>query len=90
MIIKSIWWKQHFTVHNSNILDVTGRPSKVHEASIHIDFIVLIIISENSEAAIGGVLQEKVFLQILQNSQANTCARVSFLIKLQAQDLQIY
>ena len=36
------------------------------------------------EAATGGVLQEKVFLEILQNSQENTCARVSFLIKLQA------
>ena len=27
---------------------------------------------------------EKVFLKISQNSQENTCARVSFLIKLQA------
>ena len=27
---------------------------------------------------------KKVFLEILQNSQKNTCARVSFLIKLQA------
>ena len=32
------------------------------------------------EAATGGVLWEKVFLEILQNSQENTCARVSFLI----------
>ena len=31
-----------------------------------------------------GVLQEKVFLEILQNSQEHTFARVSFLIKLQA------
>ena len=31
-----------------------------------------------SEAATGGVLQEKVFLEISQNSQENTCARVSF------------
>ena len=37
-----------------------------------------------SEAATGGVLQKKVFLEISQNSQENTCARVSFLIKLQA------
>ena len=29
---------------------------------------------------------KKVFLEILQNSQENTCARVSFLIKLQASD----
>ena len=35
------------------------------------------------EAAIRGVLQEKVFLEISQNPQENTCARVSFLIKLQ-------
>ena len=27
---------------------------------------------------------KKVFLEILQNSQENTCARASFLIKLQA------
>ena len=33
----------------------------------------------NTEAATGGVLQEKVFLEISQNSQENTCARASFL-----------
>ena len=37
-----------------------------------------------TEAAIGGVLQEKVFWESFPNSQENTCARVSFLIKLQA------
>ena len=30
------------------------------------------------EAAIRGVLWKKVFLEISQNSQENTCARVSF------------
>ena len=30
------------------------------------------------------VFCKKVFLEILQNSQENTCARVCFLIKLQA------
>ena len=30
-----------------------------------------------------GVLRKYVFLEILQNSQENTCARVSFLIKMQ-------
>ena len=34
-------------------------------------------------AAIGGVLWKKVYLEILQNSQGNICARVSILIKLQ-------
>ena len=37
-----------------------------------------------SEAATGGVLLEKVFLEISQNSQINTCGKVPFLIKLQA------
>ena len=31
-----------------------------------------------SEAATGGVVQEKVLLEISQNSQENTCARVFF------------
>ena len=35
------------------------------------------------EAATGDVLQEKVFLEISQNSQRKTCARASFLTKLQ-------
>ena len=33
---------------------------------------------------------KKVFLEISQNLQKNTCARVSFLIKLQALCLQLY
>ena len=40
-----------------------------------------------AEAATGGSLQEKVFLEISQNSQENTCARVSILIKLQSATL---
>ena len=35
-----------------------------------------------TEAATGGLLQENLFLDILQNSQENTYARVSFLITL--------
>ena len=37
------------------------------------------------EVATGYVLQEKMFLEISQNSQENTCSKVSFLIKLQAE-----
>ena len=37
----------------------------------------------NAEAATGGAMLEKVFLEISQNSQENTCASVS-LIKLEA------
>ena len=36
------------------------------------------------KAVTRGVLEKKVFLEISQNSQENTCDRVSFLIKLQA------
>ena len=38
-----------------------------------------------SEAATGSVLLEMAFLQISQNLQENTCGKVSFLIKLQAE-----
>ena len=44
----------------------------------------------SSEAGTGGVLQKKVSFEISQNSQENTCARVSFLIKLQISGLQLY
>ena len=33
---------------------------------------------------------KKIFLEISQNSHENTCARVSFLIELQALGLQLY
>ena len=42
------------------------------------------------EAATRGVLRKKVFLEISQNSQENTGARVSFLIKLEDSGLQLY
>ena len=38
------------------------------------------------EAATGGVLWKKVFLKIVQYSRENTCARVSFLLKLRISD----
>ena len=41
-----------------------------------------------SEAATGGALLEKVFSEISQNSQENTCDRDSSLIKLQRKILQ--
>ena len=37
---------------------------------------------EMTVAATGGVLLEKLFLKISQNSQENTCARDPFLIRL--------
>ena len=44
----------------------------------------------SKEAATWGVLWKKVFFKISQISQENTFARVSFLLKLQALDLQLY
>ena len=49
-------------------------------------FILEISHQHNAEAATGGVLWEKLFLEILQNLQENTFAKVSFLIMLQAWD----
>ena len=43
-----------------------------------------------SEAAIHSSSVKKVFLKVLQNSQESTCAKVSFLIKLQARGLHFY
>ena len=48
---------------------------------IYIKWIMLLL---ESEAATLGILSKKLFLKILQISQENTCARVSFLIKLHA------
>ena len=42
-----------------------------------------------SEAATGGVLKEKVFLEMLQDSQENTCARVSVLPAPETQVAQV-
>ena len=44
----------------------------------------------DSEAVARRCSAKKVFLEIQQNSQENTCAWVSFLIKLEASGLQLY
>ena len=45
---------------------------------------------QKTKAATGGVLLEKMFLEISQNLQESACARVSFLIKLHVSGLQLY
>ena len=66
----------------NSILDVNGD---LRSASAIIHIIIAISVTEpHSEAATRGVLRKKVFWEISQNPQENTCARVSFLIKLQA------
>ena len=58
---------------------LSSRRVSCKRAHIH-----CIMPTKNSEAATRGVLQKRVFLETSQNSQENTCARDSFLIKLQA------
>ena len=66
----------------NSILDINGD---LRSASAIIHIIIAFPVTEpHSEAATRGVLRKKVFREISQNSQENTCARVSFLIKLQA------
>ena len=43
-----------------------------------------------TEAVVRRCSLKKMFLDISQKSQENTCARASFLIKLQASGLQLY
>ena len=43
-----------------------------------------------TETATRGVLYEKVFLEILQNSMENICARASFFNKVTGISLQLY
>ena len=47
-------------------------------------------IQKLTEALDQGYSVKKVFLELSQNSQENTSATVSFLIKLQAWDLELY
>ena len=44
----------------------------------------------HAEAVVQRCSVKKVFLEISQNSQENTCTRVSFSIKLQSSGLQFY
>ena len=48
------------------------------------------VLESESEAVSLRCSVKKVFLEILQNSQENTCAKVYFFLKLQASTLQLY
>ena len=50
----------------------------------------IVLTGQKTEAVVWRCSAEKMFFEISQNSQENTCARVPFLIKLQALGLQIY
>ena len=55
--------------------------NKISKLSILLFSLRVVSLSLLGEAATAGVLQEFLFLKILQNLQGKTCARVSFLIK---------
>ena len=48
------------------------------------------VLESESEAVSLRCSVKKVFLEILQNSQENTCAKVCFFLKLQASTLQLH
>ena len=55
-------------------------PQMTRGSSFQEEFVDFLVTFRSSHA---DVFHKKVFLDILQNSQENSCARVSFLIKLQ-------
>ena len=60
-------------------------PQTAFHRKIIYNFVWTYLVSSRPE-----VFCKKSVLRILQNSQENTCVRVSFLIKLQASGLQLY
>ena len=64
------------------ITNVSYKKKLVHCFAEEINGLVYIW-TDHSEAVAQRCSVKKMFLQLLQNSQENTCARVSFLIKLQ-------
>ena len=72
----------------------SSRKMKLSMSSLYTHLMILkiyvimklsIFLNTDTEAILQRCSVKKVFLEILQNSQQNTCARVSFLITLQAE-----
>ena len=70
------------------ITNVSYKKKLVHCFAEEINGLVYIW-TDHSEAVAQRCSVKKMFLELLQNSQENTCARVSFLIKLQTSGLQL-
>ena len=64
------------------------RKTISNDAKLYINMNLKSYFKQNSEAVVQRCSVKKVFLEISQNSQENTCARVSFLIKLQDSGLR--
>ena len=72
----------------------SSRKMKLSMSSLYTHLMILkiyvimklsIFLNTDTESILQRCSVKKVFLEILQNSQQNTCARVSFLITLQAE-----
>ena len=81
-------------VNASNAFNSLDRQLFLHNISYLFPSIAIFVKSCHSTPSRpdgdGGVLWNKLFLEISQNSQESTCARVSFLIKLQTCGQQLY
>ena len=73
-MLYSVFCTPYFVPYSGFLVYTTIKNEQNKEWNHVLDF---------SEATTRGVLFRMVFLEISQNSQENTCARVSFLIKLQ-------
>ena len=80
---------QHCSIHlnrkvgNRSLFSVNAHYLEQKTLNLNHDCVFKALI-ENQEAGVQRYSVKKVFLEISQNSQENTCAKVSFLIKLQA------
>ena len=89
MILK-MWVKSKFVLWQPRFYDLMPIKGITKLTFLKDPFFWKQTVTVNPEAATRGVLWKKVFLEISQNSQENTCARDSWLIKLQALGLQLY
>ena len=86
LVLHRVWFQQNepkiITVWNNY-----GRAVEIVKRSIMYTFSVSF---HATEAVVQRCSVKKLFLEISQNWQENTCAWVSFLIKLQGSGLQLY
>ena len=78
--------QQSFIDRNNEIFIIQGRTRKVcfvFEKFFPGKVLYLSVLKQRTEAVAQRCSLKKVLLEISQNSQENTCARVSFLMKLQ-------
>ena len=74
-------------MYNTTGLSYLAKMRRTHKKMVSVEVRDLGLFAEE---ATRGVPYKRVLLKISQNSQENTSARVSFLIKLLAYGLQLY